>query len=504
MNIYVLNVIIIALASLMALFAVRYAYFKILKIAKDKDLVDNPDARKLQKIPVPVMGGIAVFIGVVAGLFAGIVLNSFFGQSDLYPLMPILLAMIIMLYTGAIDDIIGLTPRSRFIIEILTVLGIIYSSGSCIDSFHGLFGVNVFNWYVAVPLTVFAGVGIINAINMIDGVNGLSSGLCITCCILYGCIFFSVGDITNSMLAFIVAASLFPFLLHNVFGLRSRMFIGDAGTMVMGVLITWFTICIIRSDSIVALNQKFLNANVIAVALAIFSVPVFDTLRVITMRILKRMSPFHPDKTHLHHVFVNVGYSHSITALLEIGINLIVFGTWLLAYFFEASINWQLYIVLISAMILVWGTYFFLSNQIKHHTDTLHKLTYYSISTHLGHKNWWIWLQMLLDRREIIDETSFEVKVKQPSNVIIFDSDLKTYKDQDRKKILEFMKGKAEVYVEDIERRSGAEKLRIFPILFEGEMQGYIKVITRSGLGTPEIVALADDVTFAQSPSSCP
>ena len=496
MDTYTLNVIIIVVAALMAWLTVRYSYFKILKIAKDKDLVDNPDARKLQKTPVPVMGGIAVFIGIVAGMLAGMVLNYFFGQSDLHSLLPILWAMMIMLYTGAMDDIIGLTPRSRFIIEILTVLGVVYASGSCIDSFHGLWGIDAFNWYLAVPLTVFAGVGIINAINMIDGVNGLSSGLCIACCIVYGCIFISVGDITNATLAFVVAASLFPFLLHNVLGLHSRMFIGDAGTMVMGALITWFTICILRSDSMVAANQEFLNANVIAVALAVFSVPIFDTIRVMTMRILKRMSPFHPDKTHLHHVFINVGFSHSITSLFEIGINLIIFGAWLLAYHFKASINWQLYIVILSAMILVWGTYFFISNQIKHHTDTMHKLAYYSISTNLGHKNWWIWLQMLLDRREITDDKPFEVQVKQPSHVIIFDSDPENYKDQDRKKILDFMKGKAEVYVDDIEKRSGAEKLRIYPILFEGEMSGYIKVITRSGLGSPEIVTLADDVSF--------
>ena len=112
------------------------------------------------------------------------------------------------------------------------------------------------------------------------------------------------------------------------------------------------------------------------------------------------------------------------------------------------------------------------------------------------HKNWWISLQMFLDRREIVDVKPVEIKVTQSSHVIKFDSDPENYKDQDRKKILEFMKGKAEVYVDDIEKRSGAEKLRIYPILFEGEMAGYIKVITRSGLGSPEIVTLADDVSF--------
>lgn len=496
MKTYILNAIIIVASALMAYIAVRWVYFKVLKIAKDKDLVDNPDARKLQKTPVPVMGGIAVFFGIVTGVASGLVLNFFFGYGDVFTLMPIILAMVVMLYTGAMDDIIGLTPNIRFVVEILSIIGIVFGSGTCINSFHGLWGVGTFDWYLAVALTVFAGVGIINAINMIDGVNGLSSGLCIACCIVYGCIFISVGDLTNAMLAFVVAASLFPFLLHNVFGLRSRMFIGDAGTMMMGVTLAWFTICLLRSDSVVASNPKFLNANVIAMALAILSVPVFDTIRVMTMRILKGMSPFHPDKTHLHHVFVNIGCSHSITSLLEIGINLAVFGIWRLSYYLEASIGWQLYIVIIAAVILVWGTYFFISNQIKHHTDTMHKLAYYSISTNLGHKNWWISLQMFLDRREIVDVKPVEIKVTQSSHVIKFDSDPENYKDQDRKKILEFMKGKAEVYVDDIEKRSGAEKLRIYPILFEGEMAGYIKVITRSGLGSPEIVTLADDVSF--------
>jgi len=496
MNTHILNAIIIGASALMAFIAVRWVYFRVLKIAKDKNLVDNPDARKLQKTPVPVMGGIAVFFGIIAGVAAAMILNFFFGYGNVYSLMPIILAMVVMLYTGAMDDIIGLTPNSRFVVEILSIIGIIFASGSCINSFHGLWGADTFDWYLAVALTVFACVGIINAINMIDGVNGLSSGLCIACCIVYGCIFISAGDIVNALLAFTVAAALFPFLMHNVFGLHSRMFIGDAGTMMMGVILSWFTICLLSSDSVVASDPKYLNANVIAMALSILSVPVFDTIRVMTMRILKHMSPFHPDKTHLHHIFINVGCSHTITSLLEIGINLAVYGIWLLSYHFEASIGWQLYIVIIAAVILVWGTYFFLFNQVKHHTDTMHKLAYYSISTHLGHKNWWIGLQMLLDRREIVEKKPIEVKVKQPLHVIKFDSDPENYKDQDRKKILEFMKGKAEVYVDDIEKRSGAEKLRIYPLLFEGEMEGYIRVITRSGLGSPEIVTLADDVSF--------
>lgn len=94
-------------------------------------------------------------------------------------LAPIILGIFVMLYTGCLDDIVGLKPKPRLIIEVGTIIGLILSTGLCIDSFQGLWGIYDFSWFLAIPLTVFAGVGIINAVNMIDGVNGLSSGLCI-------------------------------------------------------------------------------------------------------------------------------------------------------------------------------------------------------------------------------------------------------------------------------------------------------------------------------------
>lgn len=487
---------VIALSSVVSLFVVRWAYFKILKIAKDKNLVDNPDARKLQKMPVPVMGGIAVFFGVVAGVMAGAAFGNIFDLTSISHLAPIWLAMAVMLYVGAMDDIIGLTPGSRFIIEILSLLGVIFASGSCIDSFHGLWGVESFSWWVAVPLTVVAGVGIINAVNMIDGVNGLSSGMCMTCCIIYGVVFRLSGDMANALLAFVMAAALLPFLLHNVFGLHSRMFIGDAGTMVMGVLMTWFTINVLESGSVTAANIGLPEANMIALALAVLSVPVFDTVRVMTMRILKHQSPFNPDKTHLHHIFINLGVSHSFTALFEIAIGILIVGAWLLAAKNGASSEWQLYIVIICAVILVWGTYFFLRNQVRRHTRLMHRMARFSVTTHHNSKNWWLRLQLFLDRREIKDKES-EAK---PKNTQVFhitiDPNPENKKEVDRRRMLEYMKGKAELYVDDIKRRSGADRLRVDALLFEGEMEGYIHVITRSTLGSAEIVALDENVTF--------
>lgn len=396
----------ILVPALSALLAVRWIYFKILKLAKEKGLVDNPDARKLQKFPVPVLGGLAVFFGVTFGMLTGCALYYTFnecitGQATEFTstrLIQVMLAMSVMLYTGSLDDILGLSPRTRFVIEILVILGIVLSSGACMDSLHGLWGVQEFTWWVAVPLTVFAGVGIINAVNMVDGVNGLSSGLCITCSALFGVVFLYIGDVANAILAFTMVASLLPFFVHNVFGDKSRMFIGDAGTMIMGILMTWFVICIISSGGYASLI--FDDVCIVAMVLAFMSVPVADTLRVMTMRVFKGKSPFSPDKTHLHHAFVAMGVSHSITALSIILINLAVVGTWYVAVKTGASLECQLYSVIIVAAILVWGSYIFLEHESRSNSRKAQWLRNFSIRTHLGRKEWWQRFTYFLDAPE--------------------------------------------------------------------------------------------------------
>ena len=379
----------IMLPALVALVTVRWFYFKILRIAKEKNLVDNPDARKLQKEPVPVMGGIAVFFGVVCAILVGGVLI------DVTRLLPAILGMVVLLYFGALDDVMGLSQITRLVAESLVVLGMIFGSGMCADSLYGMWGIGTFSWWIGVPLTVFACVGIINAINMVDGVNGLSSGLCLTCAGLFGVVFIKRADIANAMMAFAMMASLIPFLLHNVFGKSSRMFIGDAGTMIMGALMSWFMICLLSSDNI-RLDSHF---NPIALALAVLSVPVFDTLRVMTQRILHGISPFRADKTHLHHAFIEVGMSHSITALSEILIDCIIVLIWYASYRMGASLETQFYVVLAAAIIFVWGTYLLLWYGSKDNRwgRTLQHLM---PRTHLGHTAWWLRMQEMMDAPE--------------------------------------------------------------------------------------------------------
>lgn len=390
----------VVVAALSALLAVNWIYFKVLKIAKDKQIVDNPNARKLQQAPIPILGGIAVFFGVVTGVLAGFSIHWLLSDTSLSDLAPILCALIIMVYVGATDDVSGLSPFSRIVIEVLVLIGLIYACGGCVDSLHGLWGVGTFSWWVAVPLTVFAGVGIINAVNMIDGVNGLSSGLCITYCLMFGAVFCIVDALPHAILAFAMAAALLPFFFHNVFGSRSRMLIGDAGTMMMGVLMAWFTFCVLRSDSSIAEIAARKQLNLIAMALAILSVPIFDTLRVMIARIRRGRSPFLPDKNHLHHLFIHLGISHSVTSLTEILLDILIVGIWALSVKLKASLEWQLYLVILSAITLVWGTAFLFNSKQGRESRLMRRIAEFSPRTDLGSAEWWIRLQHWLDAPE--------------------------------------------------------------------------------------------------------
>lgn len=493
MNFFVLLTVLAT--AVVSLCAVSWCYFKILKIAKMKNLVDNPDARKLQKEPIPVTGGIAVFFGVICGSLVGVVLAKVLGVNLALPMFPIICSMVAMLYVGAMDDIVGLSPASRLVVEVFAVLGLIFASGCCVDNFYGMWGIHSFSWWVAVPLTVFAGVGIINAVNMIDGVNGLSSGLCITCSCLYGAFFLWEDDMTNAILAFAMATALVPFFLHNVFGNKSRMFIGDAGTMMMGILLTWFTISSIQYEVSFKMNLIHSRANMIALALSILSVPIFDTIRVMTMRIAQKKSPFHPDKTHLHHVFVGLGVSHSVTTAIEISINVLIFLIWYVSMKLQVSVDWQFYIVCFFSMVFVWGAYGLIRWHANHHTLFFHRLTHYSVLKNYSRYSWRQYLENWLDGLEMKhDEYVDEPLNADPVSVVASHGEASNdIKENDRQLILNFIKGKYEVHVVDIISYSGANKLRIYPIILEEVAKGSIRIISSTALGSPDIVAWVND-----------
>ena len=151
----------------------------LVRFAKIKNIVDNPNTRKLQLRPVPVLGGLAIFFGIVAGLLAA---HAVIDSSELFVVVS---AMMIMTYIGALDDVLDISPIIRLIMQIITVLILIYIGDLSLNNLHGLWGVGEMPEYVYVPLTIVSVVGIINALNLIDGADGLFSIFCISVCALY-------------------------------------------------------------------------------------------------------------------------------------------------------------------------------------------------------------------------------------------------------------------------------------------------------------------------------
>ena len=374
-----------------ALLLVGWIHPRLVKIALLKNIVDNPDARKLQRTPVPVLGGVAVFFGVV------IAIGCMSSVVDCSGLPVVIMAMMAMLYTGTMDDILSLSPGLRFVIEIVVVLLLIFVGGYCIDDFHGLWNIGRFSYWCAVPLTVVAAVGIINAINLVDGVNGLSSGYCIMACLIFGTLFFLAGEAPMTILAAVSVGALIPFFLHNVFGKTSKMFIGDGGTLVMGVVMSVFVIAILQNGSRVA---AYVNPNVglVPFTLAVLSVPVFDTLRVMSTRILKGTSPLRPDKTHLHHMFIDLGCSHVATTLAILGVNMFVVLCWWALEASGFSIAVQLYAVIAVSLLVTSGLYHFMQWHICRDTRFMRAMRRLGYKTHISRTGIFFWLQQVMDK----------------------------------------------------------------------------------------------------------
>ena len=374
---------------LLSMILVFWVHPYVVRIATSRGLTDNPDARKLQQRPVPVLGGVAVFFGIVVG--AGVT-SMFFNSHALFTSI---VAITVMMYIGVLDDMLGLTPILRLILEFLFIAFVAWMDQVNINDLHGVFGIGMLPVYLSAPLCIIAGLGIINAINMIDGVDGLASGFCVMACGVFGIAFWMSYDGTMAVLAALTAGALIPFFFHNVFGKESKMFIGDAGSLMMGMIMTIFVMHILDHGSRVSVN--FTNMGVVAFVLSVLSVPVFDTLRVMTGRIVRGVSPFHADKSHLHHLFIEMGFSHVGTAVSVISIDFFTILCWLASYQLGASPTVQL-LVVIGLGLLNTSVFYYVVRRLKHDSMPYRMLAWLARKSHVETGPMFHRIRKLMDR----------------------------------------------------------------------------------------------------------
>ena len=366
---------ILLLPIVVAVIAVAVIHPRLVKIAKLKNIVDNPDARKLNKVPIPVLGGVGVFFGVMLSLsIAGYYIPEMSIPFEL------IIAMLIMLYTGVGDDILNLSPRLRFGMQIFTVCLMMFLGGIYIDDFHGLWGVFQLPQVVAFLLTLISCVGIINAINLIDGVDGLCSCYGMFVSMMFAICFLRMGDVSYSVFAAAVFGALIPFMLHNVFGRRYKMFLGDGGSLVLGFICALFVMRVIQS------GDDVVTGSTISFTLAVLAVPVFDTLRVMTARMFQRRSPFSPDKTHLHHMFISLGCSHAQTAVNMVVLNALIVVGWHMCNLLGISPEAQMLTTILLGMLATSGLYYGVE-WIRVQRPTLYDGIQKFIKKHIDHRS---------------------------------------------------------------------------------------------------------------------
>lgn len=338
---------------LVAFVVTMLVYPHVLNFARKHHIVDNPNARKLQRVPVPVMGGTTVFIGFLISVIA---LYFIAPQTRIISIMGFLLVMYLL---GVWDDIADVSAAFRFFVEIVVVWLIILLLHVEINDFHGLWGIHEIPDVMSVPFSLVAGVGIMNAINLIDGVDGYCSTYGMMACIVFAVVFYYAGDMGMFTLALIAVGALLPFFFHNVFGKTSKMFLGDGGSLMLGTLLALFSFSTLSNNSPCA-NYGAAGLSLPALVLAVLAVPVFDTLKVMVLRVVKGHSPFHPDKTHLHHLYIELNFSHLATSATIVTTNALIVVALIVAWQLGALIDLQFYIVFALGFLATWGFYFFM------------------------------------------------------------------------------------------------------------------------------------------------
>ncbi|MBR1792310.1 MAG: undecaprenyl/decaprenyl-phosphate alpha-N-acetylglucosaminyl 1-phosphate transferase [Bacteroidales bacterium] len=290
----------------------------------------------------------------VAATGAILLANFVVGTNTLF--IPVV-CLIAMFFVGIIDDMVGISYVVKFAFQVVLVF-LLWYFGFRIDTLGGILGIHRLGLAPSLVLSLLAGVGLINAMNLIDGVDGLASGLGVYSGLICGIIFLLHYDAVYAVLSMSFVGALLPFFVHNVFSKKYKMFIGDSGSLVLGMLAYLFTCRIIHLPYLYLIDDYS-----ISMMLAIYAVPVYDTLRVMTFRILHGHSPFLPDKTHLHHVFISMKYPHVLVTCIILTISVIIFLIWFGLTWLELSITWTTVIsVTISAMI-VWLIYIVIDRQ---------------------------------------------------------------------------------------------------------------------------------------------
>ncbi|MGC9151638.1 MAG: MraY family glycosyltransferase [Microbacter sp.] len=329
------------LASLISFLFGMLAFPTLLKVAVRKNMVVRPNHRTSHKGVIPNIGGVSIFSTWFFTIIFFIIPS--------YRLFYFIAGAYFMMLVGLVDDLIIISPNKKLLGQIIAGFFLIILSHTSFTHFHGIFGMTQIPALWGILFTFLVFLFIVNAFNLIDGVDGLASGLGLISSLFFGVYFFLVGHTNLAVMAFALVGSLVIYFLYNVFGGRRKIFMGDSGSLVLGYLLSLFVIQFCEMNAYPNQIPAYLQMSAApVVAFCVLAVPLFDTMRVIVTRLKKGNSPFHPDKNHVHHLMLSLGLSHRRVSYWLMTVNV--------AFIVLAIIgrNWSVY--LLAAVTLLGGT----------------------------------------------------------------------------------------------------------------------------------------------------
>ncbi|MFT6844872.1 MAG: UDP-GlcNAc:undecaprenyl-phosphate GlcNAc-1-phosphate transferase [Flavobacteriales bacterium] len=356
----------ILLSFFTALIIVIMSTPALIKVAKLKHLVDEPsESRKLHQNSVPTIGGVIIFLAFVFSVAIWFPTKSrlyyeFYAEllQAIQEYKYLMASLVVLFFIGLKDDIIGVSPVKKLIAHMVVAFILVIMADVRIVSMHGLFGMDLLPYWASILLSGFTYIVVVNAYNLIDGIDGLAAGVGIVTTLFFTTWFYLGGNVPLAVFSAAMAGALIGFLVFNFS--PAKIFMGDSGSLVVGLVICVLSIRMIEFDG-EYLPVRLQQVSTPVLVMAVLSYPLIDTLRVFILRSIKGNSPLLPDKNHIHHQLLKKGLSHRQTSLVVIIFSiLIIFLAIMLS---PLPPTYEFLILFLVVLLLVQIPYFFFNSK---------------------------------------------------------------------------------------------------------------------------------------------
>ncbi len=332
---------VLILVFLTAFAVVLYSTPALIKVAVLKRLIDVPtEERKVHKRAVPTIGGIIIYAATLFSFSLWYNIDDLHEYDQIYESVKefkILVATsLVLFFVGVKDDIIGTSPVKKLFANILVGLILVLMGDIRITGLHGVFGVNEIPHWGSVFLSLFTYIVVVNAMNLIDGVDGLAAGIGFIAASAFGTWFIFANEYTLASLSFSLSGALLGFLIFNFS--PAKIFMGDSGSLIIGMFICVLSIKLIEYP-LTRLDSFWVRVSNPIVVVAALAYPLTDTLRIFIIRAAKGQSPFAADRNHLHHRLLDCGYSHIKTVIIIYLFSFVTVAVSLVSYYVGPSLS---------------------------------------------------------------------------------------------------------------------------------------------------------------------